>query len=45
MGDWSAFYIGMAIVGAIGILAAIFSGPIGREIQRVEEKSNGRVSH
>ncbi len=45
MGDWTAFYAGMAIIGAIGVLAAIFAGPINRVMEKVEEKASGHHSH
>ncbi|HHW44959.1 MAG: hypothetical protein IMW93_01135 [Thermoanaerobacteraceae bacterium] len=40
--DWTLFYVGMAIVGAVGILAAIFKKPVDRIMEQVEEKACGR---
>ncbi|MCS5695748.1 MULTISPECIES: hypothetical protein [Desulfofundulus] len=43
MFDWSIFYAGMAIVLGIGVLAAIFAGPVEQVMEKVEEKASGRT--
>ncbi|WP_165859288.1 hypothetical protein [Desulfofundulus salinus] len=45
MVDWTAFYAGMAIILGVGVLAAIFAGPISRIMEKVEEKASGHHSH
>lgn len=37
----SAFYIGTFIFAAVAVIAAIFSGPINREMAEVEEVASG----
>ncbi len=43
--DWGPFYTTLIIVGLIGVLAGIFSGPLNRIIEKVEEKASGRTTH
>ena len=42
----SAFYLGIFIFAAVALIAAIFTGPINREMAEVEEHSSGHnVAH
>lgn len=45
MVDWTAFYIGMAVVLGIGIISAVFAQPIARVMEKVEEKASGHYTH
>lgn len=43
--DWGPFYTGLIIFGLIAALAGIFSGPLNRVMEKVEEKASGRSTH
>lgn len=45
MGDWTIFYTALMLIGATGVVAAIFSTPIERQMQKVEEQACGHNSH
>jgi len=40
----SYLYIGMAIIGAIGLFALMITNPINREMERVEELATGKIT-
>lgn len=44
MENWTAFYYGMAIIGAIGLVALMVTNPINREMEKVEELATGKIT-
>ena len=44
MENWTAFYYGMAIIGAVSLFALMITNPIGREMEKVEELATGKIT-
>jgi len=44
MGDWQIFWNGMAIVGAIGVISAIFAPKVNKAMENLEYYASGHVT-
>lgn len=45
MFDFTLFYVTVALLGVIGVVATIFAGPLKEEMKKLDTISDGRAPH